>query len=59
MKIRILKDIKIILSYGKSKFKAGDKLDLLEEDAKRLIQKGFAELLKPEKKAKVIEPETK
>ena len=59
MKLKILKDVKIILSSGKLYLKEGEKRDFNDEDSKRLIQRGYAEELKPSKKEKFIEPEQK
>lgn len=59
MKLKILKDIKIVLSSERLYLKEGEKREFNEDDAKRLIQRGYAEELKPSKKEKVIEPEQK
>tara|TARA_R100000664_G_C2759128_1_gene148594 strand:+ start:3996 stop:4175 length:180 start_codon:yes stop_codon:yes gene_type:complete len=58
MIIKILRDIKPLLSDGRHKFKEGDEAELPKVDARRLIALGAAKELK-EVKAKVIEPEAK
>jgi len=59
MKIKILRDIRPLLSNGRHTLKEGDIIELLENDAKRLIGLGAAEKVKAEKKKKIIEPEAK
>ena len=58
MKVKILRDIKVLLSDGRHRFAAGDIANLPENDALHLIDMKAAEHIKETKK-KIVKPEPK